>query len=179
MAMRDNLEKFFKENNTEFDYLEPRNDLWSKIESNLEERKNSYDYSWVWKVAAVLFLVSTLVLLFRNDKLETEQVEEQISSNEGYNSELIEVEGYYTKMISTKKKEIAKFNISNPELLVGINSLDSMYTDLKNNLKVNQKDDRLINAMIRNLQLRVDILNRQLNILEQIKMIEEDEKVSI
>ncbi|MFT7032990.1 MAG: hypothetical protein ACJA2S_001491 [Cyclobacteriaceae bacterium] len=178
MAMKDNLEKFFSENKNEFDSLEPKNALWSKIESNLEEREKSYDYSWAWKVAAVLFLISTLVLLFRNDKLEVEQVEEEVSSNEGYNSQLIEVEGYYTKMISTKKKEIAKYNISNPELLVDSN-LDSMYTDLKNNLKINQKDDRLINAMIRNLQLRVDILNRQLNILEQIKMIKEDEKVSV
>lgn len=179
MAMRDNLEDFFKENKKEFDTLEPSNDLWSKVESNLEKTNELHDYSWVWKVAAVLFLISTLVLLFRNDNLEVEQIEEQISSNEGYNSELIEVEGYYTKMISSKEKEIAKYNLSNPELLVGMNSLDSMYTDLKNNLKVNQKDDRLINAMIRNLQLRVDILNKQLNILEQIKMIEKDEKVSI
>ncbi|MDP4680522.1 MAG: hypothetical protein NWS46_09175 [Cyclobacteriaceae bacterium] len=100
-------------------------------------------------------------------------------ANEGYNSELVEAEGYYTKMILSKKKEIAKYEIFNPELLVDINGLDSMYTDLENDLKVYQKDDRLINAMIRNLQQSVDILNKQLNILEQLKMIEEDEKISI
>lgn len=177
--MRDNLEDFFKEQKNDFDSLEPREDMWSKIESNLDVTEKSYDFSWMWKVAAVLFLVSTLVLLFRNADSEVKPSEEQLSSNEGYNSELIEVEGYYTKMISTKEKEIAEYNISNPDLLIDIHSLDSMYIDLKNNLKVNQKDDRLINAMIRNLQLRVNILNKQLNILEQIKMIEEDEKVSI
>ena len=116
--------------------------------------------------------------MFKGNIVDEDFPETQLSSN-GYNSELVEVESYYTQLISDKKREIQTFEIDDPELLNDINGLDSMYLELKGNLKVNQKDGRLISAMIMNLQLRVDILNKQLNILENIKNIEHNEKISI
>ena len=176
--MKDRLEEFVKENREGFDTEIPRNDLWNNIESELEKKDTNFDFSWLWKVAALVFLASTIALLFKGNIVDEDLSENQLSSN-GYNSELVEVESYYTQLISDKKKEILSFDTNNPELLNDINGLDSMYSELKSNLKVNQKDGRLINAMIMNLQLRVDILNKQLNILENIKIIEHNEKIGI
>ena len=176
--MKDRLEEFVKENREGFDSEVPRNDLWNNIESELEKKGTHFDSSWLWKVAALVFLASTIALLFKGNIVDEDFPETQLSSN-GYNSELVEVESYYTQLISDKKREIQTFEIDDPELLNDINGLDSMYMELKENLKVNQKDGRLISAMIMNLQLRVDILNKQLNILENIKNIEHNEKISI
>ena len=176
--MKDRLEKFVKENREGFDTEVPRSDLWNNIESELEKNGTHFDYSWLWKVAALVFLASTIALFFKGSIAVEDLPDNQLSSN-GYNSELVEVENYYTQLISDKKREIQAFEIDDPELLNDINGLDSMYTELKSNLKVNQKDGRLISAMIMNLQLRVDILNKQLNILENIKNIEHNEKISI
>ncbi|MEQ6119151.1 hypothetical protein [Reichenbachiella sp. MALMAid0571] len=176
--MKDRLEEFIKENREGFDAEIPRSDLWSSIESKLEKKENHFDFSWLWKVAALVFLASTIALLFKGNLVDEEPSENELSSN-GYNSELVEVENYYTQLISDKKQEILSYDINNPELLNDINGLDSMYSELKSNLKVNQEDDRLISAMIMNLQLRVDILNKQLNILKNIKEIERNEKINI
>jgi len=176
--MKDRLEEFVKENREGFDSEVPRSDLWSEIESELEKKETHFDYSWLWKVAALVFLASTIALLFKGNITDDDLPSDQLSSN-GYNSELVEVESYYTQLISEKKQEIQSYEIKDIELLSDINGLDSMYAELKSNLKVNQKDGRLISAMIKNLQLRVDILNQQLNILENIKNIEHNEKISI
>lgn len=176
--MKDRLEEFIKENREGFDSENPRSDLWNNIESELEKNETHFGNGWLWKVAALVFLASTIALLFKGNIGVEDLPTTQLSSN-GYNSELVEVESYYTQLISEKKQEIQSYEIKDIELLSDINGLDSMYAELKNNLKVNQKDGRLISAMIKNLQLRVDILNQQLNILENIKNIEHNEKISI
>ncbi|MFY0652922.1 MAG: hypothetical protein JXQ96_12845 [Cyclobacteriaceae bacterium] len=177
--MKDNLEEFVKSKRTEFDAELPSSNLWSNIEAELPKSQTTNDLSWVWKVAAVLFLISTTYLIFERETSSPVVTATETLEGDGYSDELHEVEGYYSQLIAAKKKEIQSYDISNEELLGDIHSLDSMYLELKNDLKVNQMDDRLINAMIRNLQLRVDILNKQLNILEQIKKVENHEELSI
>ena len=71
---------------------------------------------------------------------------------------------------------------NNPEidknLLSEIDQLDSTYHELKSNLKEGY-NERIIDAMVVNLQMRIDILNRQLDVLEKIKNLTEDETTNI
>ena len=84
--MKDRLEEFVKENREGFDSEVPRRDLWSKIESELEKKETHFDYSWLWKVAALVFLASTIALLFKGNITDEDLPSDQLSSN-GYNSE--------------------------------------------------------------------------------------------
>lgn len=177
--MKDRLEEIVRSNRADFDTEVPRDGLWAEIEANLDKDVGRRDFGWVWKVAAVLFLISTLVLLFKNEPRQDAPANNSIALYDGYSDELVEVENYYTKLIASKKEEIMRYDGQNTQLLTDINSLDSMYTELKNDLQVNKNDDRLISAMIRNLQLRVGILNKQIRILENIKKVENNEKISI
>jgi hypothetical protein len=89
------------------------------------------------------------------------------------------VEVYYTQLISERRQVLEASAttgaIKHAELLAELDTLDDMYDQLKKDLQHNQNNDRLISAMIRNLQLRVEILNKQLKILERIKNYQEDE----
>ena len=62
------------------------------------------------------------------------------------------------------------------DFLDEIDKLDSMYAVLKQDMK-NGNEVNLIDAMILNLQLRIEILNQQLKIIQSIENSQKDEKV--
>lgn len=176
--MKNDLEQFIVENKKAFDDKEVSEKLWNRIEADLDPPQIKKDYGWVWKVAALLFIGATLVLLF--DKYQFSQ-NNQLTQYAGYNQELIDVEMYYTQQISVKRSELEN-NLSDKEkeaFLGDLNDLDRMYLQLKSDLEDNQNNNKLISAMIQNLQLRVEILNKQLSILERINKVEKDENISI
>ncbi|WP_420583191.1 hypothetical protein [Reichenbachiella sp.] len=182
--MKDKLEDFIKSNREGFDDLEPRSDTWSKIQQELLQENKQKDYTWLWKAAAVIFLcISVGLAVDRTMNADIEEVAAVNQSQKSRSSELREVEGYYTQLISQKRSEIKsvidKKGLVDVELLEDMQQLDNMYAKLKKDLKRNQNDERLINAMIQNLQLRVEILNKQLRILERISKHEQDEKISV
>ena len=182
--MKDRLEDFIKSHRADFDDLEPREHIWAKIQNELQSDDKKKDYTWLWKAAAVVFLcISVGLAVERTMSTDFEAVAEVNQSQKSRSAELREVEGYYTQLISQKRSEIKsvidKKGLVDVELLKDMEQLDSMYSKLKNDLKRNQNDERLINAMIQNLQLRVEILNKQLRILERISKQEQDEKISV
>lgn len=159
--MGDQLEKYIMEHRDAFDDAEPSQNLWNEIDQKLDKKKTNF--SVVWKVAAVLFLVSTVVLL----------VDRQEDSMSGpvLSQEFMEAEDYYVSMIAQRRQLITEKLTPEQEeaFLSEINDLDSMYLELKKTYEVNASNERIMDAMINNLQLRLDILNRQLEILENIK----------
>ncbi|MEP2023801.1 MAG: hypothetical protein ABJH98_03885 [Reichenbachiella sp.] len=182
--MKDKLEDFIISHKTDFDDLEPRKDTWEKIQKEITPSEQKKDYVWLWKAAAVVFLcISVGLAVERSLFSEDESVADVNVISKNKTAELNEVEGYYTQLISQKRMEIKsvidKNGLVDVELLKDMEQLDQMYTSLKKDLKRNQNDERLINAMIQNLQLRVEILNKQLRILERISKHEQDEKISV
>jgi hypothetical protein len=84
------------------------------------------------------------------------------------------MEDYYATQITEKKQEISALNVPaatapsndwNRELT----TLDSTYTQLKTELYRNPEPDVVLEAMNRNLQIRLDILNQQLRLQERMK----------
>ncbi|MFY0627194.1 MAG: hypothetical protein JXR07_12915 [Reichenbachiella sp.] len=172
--MKDNLEKFIRENRSKFDHLEPRKGTWKDIRDI--SAKSNASYVWLWKVAAVVLFVTSVGLIYErstvNENMEAVNVEQG-------NDELNQVEEYYTGLINQKKAEIIltikEKKLTDVNLLEDLNALDQMYTDLKSELEQNTNNEKLINAMIRNLQLRVEILSKQLEILQQLEKQENEE----
>jgi len=54
-------------------------------------------------------------------------------------------------------------------LLQELKQMDIVYESLKRDLKNNPSDERIINAMIQHYQTKVDIMNRILTQLHQVK----------
>ena len=170
--MGDQLEKFIINHRDGFDNIEPSDELWSKIDHKLERK--SFNMAVVWKVAAVLFLVSTIVLLVDRSGQEGHQ-------GPLLSQEFVEAEDYYVMMINERKQLIAEQLSPEQEeiFLTEINELDAMYIELKKTYQTNASSERVVDAMINNLQLRLEILNRQLEILKQMKGQNQETNITI
>ena len=175
----DNLEKFIKQNRNEFDTEDPRDELWGEINGELQKSGAHFSRSSgakMWRAAAVLLLLTTSWLVF--DKLSKEHVEAQSTTENGYFSEFQEVEKHYMTLVSEKKKLLEKSAEDDPEykkeFLKELENLDSQYNGLKENLKFGNPEE-IINALIINLQLRVEILNRQLEVIEELNKKEDED----
>ncbi|MBC6401720.1 MAG: hypothetical protein GDA51_12925 [Ekhidna sp.] len=158
--MGDRFEKFIIDNRNSFDNESPSNELWGRIEKDIHPNKASFGL--LWKVAAALFLISTIVLLI-------ERLNEPVGPV--FSPEFVQAEDYYVTLINQRKNILKERLNADQEkrFLQEINQLDSMYLELKKTYKINAASERVIDAMINNLRLRSDILNRQLEFLENIK----------
>lgn len=178
--MDDGLEKFIKSQRDQLDDRLPRKDLWADIEKELKvetkERRITSPMIY-WRAAAVILLLITSWLAF--DKVS--QYTEDNSDVAEVNQQLLEAESFYVSLIAQKSNEIsvlsAKYDLGG-DFLNDIEMLDSMYTVLKKDLN-NGNEENLVDAMILNLQLRIEILNQQLSIIQSIENSEEDETISL
>ena len=179
----DNLEKYIKENRAAFDDKKPPEDAWHNINDQLENSETRVVpiSTYLWRAAAIILFAAVVWLLVdRSDSKDTiAGVNGFINENEiAFN----DVEAFYINEIETKQSMISQFVADNPELdrdLLGeIDQLDSTYHMLKSTAEVGQSE-KIIDAMVLNLQMRIDILNQQLEVLEKIKSIKENENISI
>jgi hypothetical protein len=80
---------------------------------------------------------------------------------------------YFAKLIANKQTELKGLEKTNPalykEFVNDINELDISYKSLRKQLPQLQDRSRLIKAMINNLQLQIELLNKQLIIVNQIE----------
>jgi len=173
--MGDRLEGFVAGHRPEFDDgFKPSKELWKRIDKELGSGyKRNYNI-W-WKVAAVLFLASTVLLVL--EKIRTEPQEAAIQNNRFVEFE--NAERYYTEMIDEKRLQIGHYD--NPQLVAefeaDLEKLDVLYGELKKTFNDKGNDDQMIDAMINNLQLRLQILNSQIEVLERLKTYEQEDEV--
>ena len=160
--MGDQLEKFIMDNRGAFDENVPSDNTWNRIDHKLKEKSKLWPT--VWKVAAVLFMVSTLYLMVDRN---SHPMEDEPILTEEFN----QAETYYINLITQKRKIIQEELTPDhrKQFLSEIDQLDAMYLELKKTYQTNASNDRLMDAMINNLQLRLEILNKQLEILQKIK----------
>ena len=175
MRPDDSLEKFVRKNRQAFDDQSPPADIWGRIEATLGGSPRR-SFSWMWKAAAVLFFVSTAILLTQEYWFGPPQRENVIAA------ELKDAEQYYNSLIQVKREELGQFDLDKGLIMdfeQDIAELDSMYIVLKDEYTCNN-DELVMDAMIRNLQIRLEVMDRQLRIIQNIKNNKnENETVSI
>ena len=80
---------------------------------------------------------------------------------------------YYTKLIEIKQEELKTLEKDEPLLYKqfagDVEKLDKVYHSLKKQLPDNSNPEQVMEAMISNLQLQMNLLNKQLKIIKQIK----------
>ncbi|MFY0598408.1 MAG: hypothetical protein JXR03_01970 [Cyclobacteriaceae bacterium] len=163
--MGDKLEKFILDHRQDFDSLEPSERLWKGIEKDLSHGKR--DFSIIWKVAAVLFLCSTIYLTFERQFSGAVMDEEfNLAQQEFY-----EAERYYFQQISEKKIILTGMQIDekNADLIEEEGQLDEIYQDLKRQYLGKTTNPILRDALVENLRLRMKILSNQIEVLNEFK----------
>jgi len=182
---KDNLEKFILDKREEFNQDKPSSRVWDQIEANLEQENQDKKlirlrwYSQAWKAAAVFLLMISAFLLWDRYNLSEDMAARQPAKTE---INFQEVEVYYTSMIDQKRDLVETFQINESGIKESFKSdlkhLDSLYNDLGNELK-ETGNQKVTDAMINNLKLRIHILDEQLTILEQLKKTKDDESINI
>ncbi len=167
--MKDKLEKFVLSNREEFDSYEPDPKIWDRIKSNLRSGKSINWRLIISRAAAVLliFIISFMINRFLEEGFPKITL---VKDKEVEIPELKEAENYYSGLLNEKLNEIKPILSACPslqeELNYDLNQLDSIYAELKNDLKDNIANQEVIDAMIQNYRLRISILEE---ILSEIK----------
>ena len=169
------IEKFIQEHRNDFDLEIPSEKVWNSISEKLA--KNSKKNNWKPYVAAacIMFFISLTWLSINNNfSSKSENITASIPE------EVKEAQVQFASIIELKKNEIKQYKSSIPLL---VNDFESQLVELQKNyymllpqLKDHDKKDYVMQAVIENLQLQVDILNKQLEILTQIKNTTKNEK---
>jgi hypothetical protein len=196
--MKDSLEKFVSENREDFDVFEPRPELWQSIcpqvppkakkeakviSINFGERVSfSADMLFMRVAASIILLLGCGLTLFLVKQSAPEAAYTLAATEQGQlrkiAPELVEVEAYYTSQINEKKDQLTAYDLK----VLGLDEqqdidrelarLDSSYTQLKKQLYTTPNTDKVMGAMIQNLQLRIEVLNRQLEVLQRVEKLQ-------
>ena len=161
--MRDPLEDFIRENRDSFDNQEPSDALWPKIRKALPRTTvRLWDAVGIWRAAAILFMALSAYLLIPKGKEHTGAQGGELSA-----AEFKDVEEFYFEQISEKVALIDDY-----QRMDGLNGfthdfqqLEAMYMVLKEEMKL-RPSQKVRDAMVLNLLVRIDLLNQRLHKLE-------------
>ena len=195
--MKNNLERFIRDNREDFDDVEPPKDLWARIEpgltiddtvrplndhngsgfrsqTGLDQPFESHFTIWRqlnnWRVAAsIALLLLAGAFFYVNQRYGVTEQPDVVAVNPTYAKEFVQ----YTRLVDMKREELKQLTTSSPELYrefaTDLNRLEHNYQTLKADLPKNPNQEVLVQAMIQNLQLQIDLLNEQLRVIQRIK----------
>jgi hypothetical protein len=185
--MSKRLDDFIRNNKEEFDELEPRAGLWDKIEGQLfleqtpvaglpkKREAKTFSLVFVLRVAAIVIMVMgiSFVLFIKTQK--TTGVDYA-----AINPEFAKQRMHYASLVQSKRTELKTLTKTNPELYKEfsgeIAKMDSTYKRLNQDLATSPNQERVLRAMIRNLQIQTEVLNQQLNVIEQFNEFKSQQK---
>ena len=177
--MADQLDDFINENRKDFDTEVPSTHVWDQIRDGLDDGKAQTSAAWYWKAAAVVLLILSSYLII--DRLRNPGLQPELITQTEMQDEFVLAEDYYFSLINEKITEIQNSEMD-PELKEDFSSevkkLDETYLELQSEYS-HVKDEKVKNAMIMNLQVRIDLLNEQLKIIKNVKTFEKNENESI
>jgi hypothetical protein len=170
--MKDQLEDFVHRNRQRFDDREPSPKVWKGIEASLGLKEKSPANSlFLWRAAAIFFMALSVYLMIPKGQMGAE--------NSLALKEFSDVEAFYVQQISNKVELIQEFHAND-----GLNGfthdfhqLEAMYLVLKEEMKT-RPSDKVKDALVLNLLVRIDLLNKQLQQLEDKKAATQKEQRS-
>ena len=181
------LERFIRDNREDFDHHEVPAGLWAKIDKSLGENESQQlpvknigihskttikiitNWRKIWAIAASIILLIGCFSVFylRNSPESTEQIVAEVAPQ--YNDKMVQ----YASLIEIKREEIREIEIHDPvmykEFATEIEKLNQDYQNLQEELPQTPNQGELVEAMIQNLRVQLDILNRQLIIIQKVK----------
>lgn len=174
--MDDKFKKFITEHREEFDFREPDPGIWKKIEAKIRVKREIRWRVVLSRAAAVLLIFAASYAL--NDWIHTmksKEISDERSSKEKKENAipgLHEAETYYTNMVNQKLNELKPLMENCPslqeELNFDLSELDSVYSELKADLKDNMANQEVVEAIIENYRLKIRILEDLLTEMEPL-----------
>ena len=163
---KDRLEQFIRENRSAFDDQQPRDKVWQSISHDLDADmpvRRLKKQLWYWR-ASVLILFMVSGFLVWNLTAREVAVKRRMAE---VSKDFTEIEAFYFEQISEKKALIYDYEdlSGDVDFEPDLQKLDAMYEVLKADLS-KRSSKEVVDALILNLLVRVDILNKALEKLE-------------
>ncbi len=175
--MKDRFEKFISDNSGNFDFRDPDPAIWEKVQKDIRKTRK-INWMLVSKRAAIVILIFGASFLFhelmdRSDNKSFLGMKGKKHSKENVIPGLNEAEAYYTGLVNQKLSELKPVIANCPSLQEEVDydmsELDSVYTELKRDLKDNMANQDVIEAIIENYRLKISILEDLLKELEPLQ----------
>ena len=180
-----NLEKQIREQRLLLDSDRPREGHEDRFRQKLERlpgqapvRRIRFRHAIQVAASLAIILTSSILLVRSNqgdDKLAKEEIPEAI----------VEANVYFASQVDARYDEIKEFEFNDQEekdlLLKELQDLESYHKQLMKDLEANPGDERVVNALIRHYQLKLEVMDQIITQLNQFKseISEKDEHESI
>lgn len=169
--MNDRLKHFIENNRERFDVHEPPGNVWKNIEKEFFPRRNYFPRLLpALKVAAAIAVLLVASFFAVRQMIRLVEPEDNIVRN--INPGAAKQQAQYISLIEIKRSELRQLQKTEPELYAEfadeIEKLETGYSSLKSELVIAPDQALVLEAMIQNLRHQIDLLNRQLEIIEKI-----------
>lgn len=159
--MKDKLKDFIDRNRQAFDDKEPSDKVWKNIEASVSFQRSVWNSVTLWRAAAIIFMALSTYLII--PKQTTEQPIAEVTM-----TDFQAVEAFYFQQISDKVEMIDEFqkNEGMNGFTQDFHQLEAMYMVLKEEINT-RPTQKVKDALVLNLLVRIDLLNQQLHKLEK------------
>lgn len=181
----EHLEDFINAHKESFDDCEPSLNVWANIDAALEEKREKkplvaiprWYSSWVVRAAAAVALLLLGVGL-GNWLTKSEALDGKLPlvakhteggvKTEDVTKELRNAEEFYNQKVKVKLSQLASFN-PDPEVVEDLKQIDEVQAELHRELEHAPLSSReeIIERLMENYKIKLDILERVLNELQQ------------
>lgn len=172
------LEDFIKKNRQQFDHRAPGKNVWSQIEFALygSASPSLWNTLWVWRAAALVFFALSVWLMVSAPW----QPPTTGLANRAIQREFSAEETFYREQIAEKVALIdgIQEGFQDERFEQDFKKLDAMYQVLREQMKASPSE-KVREALILNMLVRIDLLNQQIKKLEDIKRKEPAEEKEI
>ena len=178
------LEDFIRNNHERFDDVEPGDELWQRIERGLPRqtynerlKKKTFSFGFVLRVAATVVLITAICFIVY---IKTAGSRVDLAA---INPEYAQQQAHYASLVESKRSELKVVTKADPQLYQEFDTeftrMDSVYRRLKSELPVSPDREKVLRAMIQNLQMQTEVLTQQLNMVEQYNKMKSAQKNEI
>jgi hypothetical protein len=171
------VEAYIKEHRKAFDVERPSDELWGRIDAALDKEKVKKPLKWpFWLgIAASLLLIMGVVLMYNYRK--TDQRLDMANINQVYSKKELR----FASLIEEKKDSLQIYASKNPVLYAHFNAdlkeLGSDYEALKKELPHSPNQRVVVRAMVKNLELQLQVINQQLSIINDVNQYKEENQL--
>ncbi|HKK59827.1 MAG TPA: hypothetical protein VJ937_10130 [Salinivirga sp.] len=184
-----NIEEYIKKNRAAFDSEEPRAGHEARFLAKLPRQKNrTVIYLRYAAAAAVIAFLVTLSGLYIHDNWIAEPTQ-KLPTLADAGPKYAEAEAYFVSTIQHQRNTIDKLSgdnmqVEKAQMEKDLKEMDKLYKQLQKDLDANPGDPRVINAMIKHYQTRINVMKQIVEQLQEAKRIkshktQNHEKVSL
>jgi len=173
MDNKDNLSDFIKNNKEAFDLQEPSQKVWSALENDLGTNKSLIKRFYsrqLLKAAVMIFAIGCIAIYVLNLKSQVNQMSSTIDimQMQELQKDQKEAFNFYQTSYDNKKERLMQlsqnqYQQAEPDL----EELEDAFIELKKELGSNYNNEQVIQKLIEHYQLKIKILDRMLDIIEE------------